>query len=219
MEGIENIKELERIFTQENPNWEQEVYDATGVIFLPKAGILFSNCGYINLDNDVDYHFSGVDLTATIKINCIDDFISYILAMPSYYMYLKDVEIGPCMKAELFWALHEQIICAPQNLKLTDGTLVYGVYTISEYNDEIEIDGAVVEQNAACFGVKKTVDTIKDILMGYLEQINENALLANAPLYKLYSQNIVSVPRTYEELMKKLALDAEFGWLNKILRG
>ena len=56
MEAIKNIAELKEIFEAENPKWQEAIYDKTGIILLlrEKDGVLFSNCGYIDLNVSVN---------------------------------------------------------------------------------------------------------------------------------------------------------------------
>ena len=216
MKAIRNSEHLLEILSNESENWQEIIFNKTNVILLlNKNPILFGNCGYIDLDMDSEYRYiSKVDETEYIEIHSIRDIIDYILNMPSYHKYLKDISYGEYTKSELFWAIYDRVIFAPQNLKLKSviGETLYGLYTISEYNGELELDMAVVDRDAVCLSLPLGL-TLNETLNSLVKKLNECAVDIEEPLYTNRVENDVRVPKSYEELLKKLENGAEFAWL------
>lgn len=220
MNAIRNMKELESVLSSYDSNWQRIIYEATGVILIPhKNGpILFSNCGYIDLDIDAEYSgINGGDNTEYCSILSIDDIIEYILNMPSYHTVLKDVSYGKFSKSELFWSIYSYIIFAEQNLVLSDnpGDIVYGLYSISEYENAIDLNMAAVAYDAITYSIPNfSTITLNEALALLVEQINDTSREIGEPLYSIYAENDIEIPTSYEGLLKKLQTNAEFGWLN-----
>lgn len=219
MKAIKNDKELMIILGSEDVDWQRIIYVRTGVLLLfPQSGpILFSNCGYIDLDHDADYKsFNGRDETAYCSITSIEEMVDYILAMPSYENFLKDVSYGAFSKAELFWGVYSRVISAPQNLALSKnpGNVVYGLYSICEYMGKIDLYMAAVEYDAMNIWLPINQNLVlNDMLDILVRELNEIAVDLGEPLYKNHIENEIRVPSSYSELLRVLAPGAEFGWL------
>lgn len=217
MKAIKNdFLELQKVLASNDVNWQRIIYDRLGVLLLlKKTPILFSNCGYIDLDFDVEYRYvSGVDKTEYIEIHSIEDMIEYISNMPSYYKYLKDVAYDKYTKSELFWAICSRVIYAPQNLELSlpVENVLYGLNTISEYNGELELDISVVDRDTGIISLPLGL-TLNETLNLLVKQLNDCAIELGEPIYANRTENNVCVPSSYDDVLKKLESNAEFGWL------
>lgn len=219
MKAIINTKVLKEILSSQDKNWQERIYDETGVLllFLKSSPILFSNCGYIDLDIDAEYRYSNTkDQTEYCVISSIEEMTDYILKMPSYKEFLMDCSLGNFSKSELFWGIYSRIISAPQNLALSKnpGDIVYGLYSIGEYEGKIDLYMAAVEYNAMSIWLpidpNLSLNDVLDILVKELNEISEDL---GEPLYDNHIENEVSVPSSYSDLLRVLAPKAEFGWL------
>ena len=219
MKAIKSINELQSAFSSQNSRWQEIIYDETGalLLFLKSGPALFSNCGYIDLDIDAEYiGINDGDKTEYCSITSIGEMTDYILKMPSYKDYLVDCTYGKFSKSELFWGIYARVINAHQNLALSrvPGNTVYGLYTIRTHQNEIELNMAVVEYDMVCYGLPLNKNLSLDEMLGMLvEQMNETAMDLGEPIYENRKENPVVVPASYEELLKKLEPNAEFGWL------
>ena len=220
MKAIEKINELQSMLASQDSRWQEMIYNETGVLllFLKSGPILFSNCGYIDLDIDAEYKsVNGEDKTEYCSVTSIGEMSDYILKMPSYKDYLNDCSYGKFSKSELFWGIYSRLINAPQNLALSKvpGNIIYGLYSIGEYECKIDLHMAVVASDALNIWLpidsKLNLNNILDILVNELNEIAEDL---GEPMYQNYKENSVAVPNSYKDLLKKLEPPAEFGWFN-----
>ena len=219
MQAILNMKTLIEVFASQDEHWQEKIYEKTGSLLLfPRSGpILFSNCGYIDLDYDADYRScNGRDETEYCSITSIEEMVNYILAMPGYESFLKDRSYGKFSKAELFWGIYSRVIMAPQNLALSKkpGDIIYGLYTIGEYAGNIDLYMAAVEYDA--MNIWLPIDqnlTLNDMLDILVKELNEIAVDLGEPLYKNRIENDIKFPCSYAELLSVLSPGAEFDWL------
>lgn len=219
MKAIRSTTVLKEILSSQDKNWQEIIYNETGVLllFLESGPILFSNCGYIDLDTDAEYlGVNGEDKTEYCSISSIGEMTDYILRMPSYKKFLEDYSYGKFSKSELFWGIYSRIISAPQNLALSEnpGNIVYGLYSIGEYEGKIDLYMAAVEYDA--MNIWLPIDpnlSLNDVLDILVKELNETSEDLGEPLYDNHIENEVSVPSSYSDLLRVLDPKAEFGWL------
>jgi hypothetical protein len=222
MKQIKNIDKLTDLLSNQDINWQELIYNKTGIILLPiKSGpLLFSNCGYIDLSIDVGYEIvKGEDKTEYIYISSIEEMIEYILEMPSYKEYLVDCSYGRFSKSELFWGIYSRVISAPQNLALSKfpGDTVYGLYTIGCHEQYVDLDMAAIAYNA--MSIWLTVDqntTLNEALDELVVQLNDVAKDTGEPMYINCRENQVIVPSTYDDMIALFKSGAEFAYLNNV---
>ncbi len=209
MKAIKGLAELQHVLATEDSRWQQMIYEKTGVIvlFSHQNVILFSNCGYIDLDYDAEYSYiSGVDSTIYCEINSIKDMISYVLAMDSYHEYLVDESFGHFSKAELFWAIYERILLQEENLKHSDGTheQEWGLLSIHRYKEHVELKMALIAcDNADIWLDISEQTTIDEVLISLVAELNKETEYQDwLPIQRVFEASF-SVPRNYDTLMSK----------------
>lgn len=94
------IKNLEA----ENSNWQQVIYDATGILvsYISRGKNkwiqLISNCGYVDLDWIGDEE-NGTDPTG------ISEMIDYLSQEDDQLDLLRDAQVNDYKKSDIFWGL------------------------------------------------------------------------------------------------------------------
>ena len=216
MKAIKNIESLQLIFEAESHLWQKDIYDKTGVIltFLGKSAILFSNCGYIDLDLDAEYKYvSGEDKTDYCEITCVDEIIEYILSMESYFRILKNESFGEFTKAELFWAIYSRVINAPQN-KGESGECDWRLHSIHQYNGHTVINMDLIGCDDCEFWIDITSGmSLNEALDLFVKEMN--SFIDNIPGVStcgLYEEK-AKIPQNYNELMSKSIPGNDFAWL------
>lgn len=213
MKVILNMDELPRVLSEEDPLWQEKVYAQTGVIPVLKRGVLFSNCGYIDLDSDAEYRYvSGEDRTEYCEINSVSEIVEYILQMESYQEFLVDVSLGRFTKADLFWAVYSTIINPVENRLDADSSndAEWGLYSIQFYQDHLELNMAVIACGPA--GLWIDVDEETELLEA-LNHIAEQMNMEDLPEQKVFLEYLQKKPTTYEGLKKELEPGGQFAWL------
>lgn len=232
MNAIINESDLCRILYAENPAWQKEVFEKTGVYvhFNIHGGILLSECGYIHLDEDVDYNSTnGEDKTVYVSITSVEGLINYIREMESYHKCLLNESFGLFTKAELFWATQLQIILAKQNQKRPDGSLyqdwgLYRIYTadrpchpFSECNVKktIVLDMALVDYDSTEIWIPQSENlklphVLKQVIV-QMNQMTDN--IDDLPKYSVHPERQVIIPVTYEEIKELIQPGGIFSWL------
>ncbi len=220
MKAISNTSEIPTLLQTENKEWKQVVYAQTGVIVIidGKNGILFSKCGYIDLDHDAEYcSINGQDCTQYTEITCIAELIEYIKKMDGYKEFLIDTSYGRFSKAELFWSIYARIICPEENQRRKDGSVNqdWGLYSIGSYAGHADLYVALVDYDSGEIWIDiGETSELNDVLSEVLRQMNEaTADIDNISAYKLYINNAYSVPDTYSDLMEQLSDGGQFEWL------
>lgn len=208
MKPISNMDKLICVLSTEDPLWQEKVYAQTGVIPVLKRGVLFSNCGYIDLDSDAEYHYvSGEDRTEYCEINSVSEFVEYILQMESYQEFLVDISLGRFTKADLFWAVYSTIINPVENQLHTDGSIEaeWGLYSIHFYQERLELNMAVI----ACDQVDICVDynpnaSLQEVLKLIVKEMNKcTEDIDHIPQQRVHMKFLQKKPATYEELKKE----------------
>ena len=176
MKPISNMDKLICVLSAEDPSWQEKVYSQTGVIPVLKRGVLFSNCGYIDLDSDAEYHYvSGEDRTEYCEINSVSKFVEYILQMESYQEFLVDISLGRFTKADLFWAVYSTIINPVENRLDADSSndAEWGLYSIRFYQEHLELNMAVIACGPADLWIDVDEKTeLQEALNHIVEQMN-----------------------------------------------
>lgn len=99
------IKQLE----DEDRNWQQIVYDATGIYvsYVPCGDSgwirLISNCGYIDFD-------SIFDEKSDTKLSQIAEMIDYLSQDNENLNCIKDASVNDYKKSDVFWLLYDCVI-------------------------------------------------------------------------------------------------------------
>lgn len=174
---------------------------------------LVSNCGYISLDADSEYSYSSaIDTTEYCEINSIDEVISYIKEMESYSALLVDQSFGKFTKSDLFWGIYERILL--QNDNMDESEQYWGLYSIGQYNGNIELHMALIPCSPADIWLNITVDTSLDEALEMLvAELNVEVEYQEwLPMQKVFSADY-SVPKTYDEIKGKCSPGSVFGWL------
>lgn len=223
MKAINNIKTLKDTLEAENKAWQKKVFAETGVIvvFSENGPILWSSCGYIDLDNDAEYRsVNGVDTTEYCEISSTKDLIAYIKAMEGYAEYLVDYPLGLFNKSDLFWAVYACIICPKENQCRSDGTVfqdwwLYRISRVRHYQEKVSLEMALVEYDCCEFWLDINPSTsLQDALVSLSQQMcacTEDII--NVPQYKVFLETPLVVPRSFEELSAQLNADGLFSWL------
>lgn len=227
MKPIKNQNELSFVLASESLNWQETIYDQTGVIptFRDSGAVLISNCGYIDLDSDAEYQFvQGADVTKYYKARSIKEFIAYILEMESYYKYLVNETLGQFDKATLFWAIYDQVISPVENQTRSDCSVKqdWAIHRISTYakrdNEEvIDIEMSLIEYDAAGIWIPKkrdlTLATCLDCIAKELNSITADIEVEEIPRYNVHKENVIHVPNNYPDLKKTLHKGGAFDWV------
>ena len=220
MKPIKNQSELPIILANESSNWQETVYDQTGVIpvFQDSEPVIISNCGYIDLDADTEFrYFRGADLTEYYTISSIKEFITYILAMESYQKYLVNQTFGQFDKATLFWAIHNQIIYPLENQTRSDGSVKqdWSLLRISTYNkrdneEVIDIEMSLIEYDAVGIWIPKkgnlSLSTCLESVVEEMNSITADIEVEEIPRYNVCKEKEVCVPYTYADLKKTIQM-------------
>ena len=201
------------IFEKEDENWQQLVYEETGVVVVyttERDGIYWvSNCGscYGGLGDECH------------DIKTIHDYIAYIRDSYEYQTYLEDVSYGSFTKKELFWGIQNQIIHVKENQMKKDGTcyqdweldVIHTEYwggevialnmPILEYNTgEIWIRGG----NSLADALEETVNEMNKIVFeSGIEEISE---------YRVYHEKPLQIPNTFSEIKAQFKPGQVFEW-------
>lgn len=211
MKPIKDRDELLHILENENPNWQKEIYEKTGVIlmFANYGAVLFSNCGYLDFDCDTAcYYRSGTDETAIASL------VECIKSMESYAEYLVDFSYGKFTKSELFWGIYERILLPIENQTLPDGTIetLWGLYKIGRYEEQVWLDMALIASDEINFEIDITKETTLhealDSIAMTMTEITEIPGFCLKNVEKEYE-----VPRTYNELLNQTMPGGKFEWL------
>lgn len=222
MKAILNIDNLISILGAEDPAWQEKVYAQTGVIPVfhsrNKSAVLFSSCGYIDIDRDAEHHYvSGEDQTEYCEINSISNLVEYILQMESYQEFLVDVSLGQFTKADLFWAVYSTIINPVENQLHKDGS-VYSEWELCSmhfYQEHLELNMAVINYDQADIWVdhdeKRSLQEILELIAKEMNRCTEDA--EDIPQQRVYMKNLQQKPITFEALKKELESDGQFAWL------
>ena len=226
MKAIRNQKELKSLLEAEDINWQEIVFNQTGVIvlFSDTDATLVSNCGYIDLDADAEYRYVyGEDKTEYCVISSINELIKYIIQMESYQDYLKDVSLGKFKKSELFWAIYSKVITAEENVRRIDGTTEqdWGLYRIGEYyystKDEnvITLDMALIAYDSCEIWLSRNDNlSLNDYLNLLTAELNSTTeTIEEIPVYRVCQNKVTMVPKTYAELKSIVQPGGTFDWL------
>lgn len=132
MKQIKNMDCLEQLLSQENPNWQEAIFEQTGVAVLPEGKkqhewALLSRCGG-SFDLDFD-----TDEGDTVTIESIHDLAEYICGMELYRTMLADSSYGQFTKSELLWALQSRLV--QQNKYIGSNDCIYGIKAILDMAD------------------------------------------------------------------------------------
>ena len=222
MKAILNIDKLPCVLSEETPLWQERVYSRTGVIpvFCPKnkSAVLFSNCGFIDLDWDAEYcSVSGEDQTEYCEIKSVSDLVEYILQMESYQEFLVDVPLGQFSKADLFWAVYSTIINPAENQLHKDGSVYseWGLYSAHFYQKHLELNMAVIACDLADIWVdhdeKRSLRETLELIAKEMSRYSD--VMEDIPQQQVFMERIKSKPATYAELKKELGPGGEFAWL------
>lgn len=212
MKAIKNIETLVERLSLIDKDWQKIIYDKTGAILLESLNLV-SNCGYISLDADSEYSYSSaIDTTEYCEINSIDEVISYIKEMESYSALLVDQSFGKFTKSDLFWGIYERILL--QNDNMDESEQYWGLYSIGQYNGNIELHMALIPCSPADIWLNITVDTSLDEALEMLvAELNVEVEYQEwLPMQKVFSTDY-SVPKTYDEIKGKCSPGSFFGWL------
>lgn len=187
MKRIENISCLEQLLSQENPNWQEAIFEQTGVAVLPEGKkqhewALLSRCGG-SFDLDFD-----TDEGDTVTIESIHDLAEYICGMELYRKMLADSSYGQFTKSELFWALQSRVV--QQNKYVGSCDCIYGIKAILDMTD------GMTELVASVCGV--------DDLPGMQLQITPEASLAGA-----LDQFAAQIEAAHKELVETGSIPSE----------
>lgn len=227
MRAIENLKNLQNLLNSKDPSWQEKLYDQTGVIAILRgdSAILLSNCGYIDLDADAEYRYvRGEDLTQYCTITSTDELAEYICQMESYHEFLVDQSFGRFTKAELFWAVHSQIVDADENTIRKNGEKIqdWGLYRISTYfhklknENEITLDMALIDYDACEMWIpwKKGLG-LSDCLEHLVAEMNSiTEDIDDISVYQVRYEKPIQVPKSYKELIALTQPGNVFDWLN-----
>lgn len=216
MKAIANIKNLPILLSNENQSWKQKVFDLTGVIpnFDSKRNsmILYSNCGYIDLDIDAEYMYSnGVNNTEFCEIKSITELVDYIKNMESYKGLLIDESLGLFTKSDLFWGVWTAIISVRENMLHDDGheEQEWNLYSIKKSPNSITLNMALI----ACDSIEISIDisdgtTLQETLNLVVTELNNVAKNVNdVPNLRVYLDKLQPSPDSFESLNKKLFHD------------
>ena len=113
---IENLDDLQRILTLEDPKWQRRVFDETGVVVLPVSKNhpyweLVSSCGSADLSDDSEYlQINGIEVPDYYAISNAEELIAYITGMETYQHALKDLDLGGFYKSDLYWSIYSRIL-------------------------------------------------------------------------------------------------------------
>lgn len=223
MKAIANIKELSDVLYAESKDWMQKVYASTGVIPIihkgQKDAVLFSNCGYIDLDMDAVYHtVNGMDLTEYCVITKADELIQYIRAMESYKEYLINSSLGRFSKADLFWGIIDAIVTAPENFKMYDGAgeQAWELTSMGFYHEHLTLQMVLIDYDMAEIWIDITQETtLEDALYAVATEMNKAIEgIENMTVCQVYLDRIHQVPNSFEELYVCISPVGEFRWLN-----
>ena len=227
MKAIKNIESLPFLLIAEDPNWQERLYDQTGIIAILRGrdSLLLSNCGYIDLDADATYQYvKGKDATEYCTIDTIKELQDYILQMESYQNHLADKSFGRFTKAELFSTVYAKVISAEENQFRGDGTSHqdWGLSSISTYyyehkkEDEIVLHMSLIDYDSVEVWIPKDENReLKDFLDLLVKELNfATEDIADIPEYHVQYEKPVYVPRTFGELYAWLQPDGIFGWLS-----
>ena len=220
MKAIKNIDCLEHTLYTENPEWQQNIYDQTGVIVLLRKGYgtLFNNCGYIDLDRDAEYcSKNGVDCTEYCEIKSIEELINYIKSMESYNEFLCDTSYGKFTKSELFWAIYARIISPLDNQRRPDGSIYqdWSLFSIGSYQKHIDLYMALVDYDSREFRLDISPETeLNEALTQLaLDMCHITEAANEVPQYTVCKNANFVVPNRYEELKAQLSGGGLFHWL------
>lgn len=226
MRRINNIETLLKNLEAEDNNWEQIIYDATGIwisnIQGEKIGWtqLVSNCGYIILDWIIDDE-QGDDPAS------ISEMIDYLSQDDEQLNVIKDATVNDYKKSDIFWGIYDCLIIPKResgqrekyyppviqadgtayfceddyfirNFSFEDGTITWD-YNLVEYEDnygETIIDGCSFEQ-CICAITNDLEELVKSI-------IDDNEDIEDA--YVMFEPDFSkkrAVPTTLEELKSR----------------
>ncbi len=220
MKAIKNIKTLKDTLEIESNTWQEEIFAETGaiVVFSKNGPILWSSCGYIDLDYDAEYRYvNGLDATEYCEISSIEGLIAYIKDMEGYAEYLVDYSFGQFNKSDLFWAVYACIICQEKNQKHNDGTYYpdWSLFRIGQYQNHVTLEMALNEYDCCEFELDITPDTsLETALVSLSEQMRDcTEDIEEVPQYKAFCNIAFAVPSSFQELSAQLYNDALFPWL------
>ena len=232
MEALKKITELPAILYAEDENWQRRIYERAGVllVFNKHGGVLVNECGYVDLYYDVEYSYSNEkNCTAEVSIKSIQELMNYICRMESYQKYLVDKPIGLFLKSELFWSVQEQIILAEDNQRRKDGSTYqdWGLYKIctdlvpvppyktGAKSNAIILDMALVDYDSTELWVpQKPGLTLSETLQTIVSDLNRiTDDIEDVPQYAIHDEIVVTVPRSFEELLRTVQPGGIFDWL------
>lgn len=217
MKGIRNIDSLVQRMRLLDDDWQKTIYEATGVI-LSESLHLYSNCGCVALDQDVEYSWeSGKETTEYCDINSIKELISYIKEMQSFSALLTDVSYGKFTKSELFWGVCERVLLQHDNLIHKDGTMEreWGLYSIEQCENGVALHMALIACDSCDIWLEVSrTTTLESALKALVDELNSNCdYIKWLPAQKVYEVSY-SVPQSYDELKAKSSKGGIFDWLN-----
>ncbi len=213
MGRIRNVVELKELLINEKKNWQNIIFETTGVVVLPTENIgsndwrLFSCCGESDL-SALEYGFVERDLNSEdCSIKSIGELIEYITQSGTYNAVLQDINFGRFRKSELFWAIQYRIMyqnCYGGN----PSEQIYGMRSISTEGNTLwfdisacgldEIPGIEVqlsEQDTLDSVVEQVAKQIKDFRDSQLDWKKEEY-----PLFTYDPAVEFIVPRSFEEV-------------------
>lgn len=213
------IKNLEA----ENSNWQQVIYDATGILvsYISRGKNkwiqLISNCGYVDLDWIGDEE-NGTDPTG------ISEMIDYLSQEDDQLDLLRDAQVNDYKKSDIFWGLYDCVILPKRTsgqrqkfnspVEQADGSLCfnhddYYIRTLSLEGESIIWDYDLVDYEDNCGETKilgVSLEQCITIITAELEEVvksisNENTISDDS--YVMFAPDFSlkrSVPSSLAEL-------------------
>jgi len=210
MEKIDNLFILEKELLLENPNWKKEIYNKLGVLVIPDKDYwtLYSNCGELDLDYDVEYVYSdNEDRTLKCEVHSIKELEDYIIRMPGYNLILEDVSLGKTSKSSAFWGIYSCIL----KHNLYDGDInnqVYGLKRIIGPEDGyITFDASICgvdEIGSMIYKINEntTLHDIVNFFVEELKQLDYPSQDEEVPTFMYNLDESIIIPNNFDELMQ-----------------
>lgn len=211
MLSIKNIDLLNEKLSEDNPNWQEELYERTGVFCCKKTRgyVLYSSSGWVDLDSEEE-----IPRDSDYIVENVNDLVEYITSMDSFHTILSDKDYGKFKKSEIFIYLLYNLIIPTTNAthkKLgIDDSEHLSLFNIEDKGAYFTINFAYTERDSSYEDIKlsesltllEVVDQLKNSISNCIEELKINIVLS-------IQENDIHVPKTFQEI-KKLSDDLWF---------
>lgn len=199
---IKNIDLLIGNLSNDNPNWQEELYEKTGVFCCKRERgyVLYSTSGWIDLDCEDELPCDNYYV-----VENVNDLVEYIISMDSFETILKDKDYGNFKKSEILISLLYNCIIPTTNAtheKLgIDESEHLSLFNIEDKGTYFIINFAFVERDESYEEIRLSdsltlldvTEQFKGRISSCIEELKINIVLS-------VEKNIIHVPTTFQEL-------------------